>query len=60
MKTIYTILFFAVTILFVVLTYTFLQRFESGSDLSMMMLITAGMTACVLLLVLLLKSYIKQ
>jgi len=60
MRTLYTILFFADTILFVFLTYIFLQRFESGSDLSMMMLITAGMATCVLLLALLLKKYIKQ
>jgi hypothetical protein len=60
MRTLYTILFFADTILFVALTYIFLQRFESGSNLSMMMLITAGMAACVLLLVFLLKNYIKQ
>jgi len=60
MKTLYTILFFADTILFIFLTYIFLQRFESGSDLSMMMFITTGMAACVLFLVFLLKSYIKQ
>jgi hypothetical protein len=59
MRTLYTILFFADTILFVFLTYIFLQRFESGSNLSMMMLIVAGMAACILLLAFLLKSYIK-
>ena len=60
MKTLYTILFFACTILFFFLTYIFLQRFESGSSLSMMMLIMAGIAACILFLVLLLKSYVNQ
>jgi hypothetical protein len=60
MRILYTILFFADTILFVFLTYIFLQRFESGSNLSMMVLIMSGITASVLLLSLLLKRYIKQ
>lgn len=60
MRILYTILFFADTILLVFLTYIFLQRFDLGGNLWAAVLILAGIVICIFLLVLLLRSYIKQ
>jgi hypothetical protein len=60
MKILYTILFFADTILLVFLAYIFLQRFDTGGSLWQVMLIMAGIVGCIILLVLLLRSYIRR
>src|SRR6266705_1298712 len=60
MRILYTILFFVDTLLLVFLTYLFLQKIDTGGNAWILILIFAGIVASIFLLVLLLKSYIRQ
>ena len=60
MRTLYTILFFADTLLLTCLTYFFLRELDDGGAIGALVLIFPGMIASIFLLVVLLKSYIKQ
>jgi hypothetical protein len=60
MKIIYTILFFADTLLLVFLSYLFMQKIDTGGNEAVLVLIFVGIVASILLLGFLLRSYIKQ
>jgi hypothetical protein len=60
MKTLYTILFFADTLLLVCLSYLFLHKLDHRSPAGALVLIFLGIVASISLLVVLLKTYLKQ
>ena len=60
MRTLYAILFFADTLLLTCLSYFFLRELDDGGAVGALILIFPGMIASIFLLVILLKSYIKQ
>ena len=56
MRILYTILFFADTLLLVLLTYIFLQNIDTGCKAWVQVMIFAGMAATILLMIFLLKN----
>ncbi|HMI63985.1 MAG TPA: hypothetical protein VK518_23875 [Puia sp.] len=60
MRTLYTILFFADTLLLICLSYLFLRELDDGGAIGALVLIFPGMIASIFLLVVLLKSYVNQ
>ncbi|HTI07239.1 MAG TPA: hypothetical protein VL832_01750 [Puia sp.] len=60
MRILYTILFFADTLLLLSLSYLFLHKLDSGGSAGGLTLIFAGIIASIFLLILLLRSYIKR
>jgi hypothetical protein len=60
MKTIYTILFFADTLLLVCLTYLFLHKLDHCGPAGALVLIFLGIVASIFLLVVILKTYLNQ
>ena len=60
MRTLYTILFFADTLLLLSLSYLFLRKLDSGSSAGVLVLIFSGMIASIFMLILLLRNYIKR
>ena len=60
MRTLYTILFFADTLLFLCLSYLFLHKLDTGGSVGIMALIFAGVIASIFLLILLLRNYFKR
>jgi hypothetical protein len=60
MRILYPILFFADTLLLVLLTNIFLQNIDTGCKAWVLVLIFAGMAATILLMIYLLKNYINQ
>jgi drug/metabolite transporter (DMT)-like permease len=59
MRTLYTILFFADTVSLACLSFLFLHNFDQGAPAGLLALIFAAIVASILLLVFLLKGYIK-
>jgi hypothetical protein len=59
MKYVYTILFFADTLIFLWLSYLFFRKCDSGSSCSALMLAFSGIVASIFLLVYLLRGYLK-
>jgi hypothetical protein len=60
MKKLYTILFYANTLLLVCLTYLFLHTLDQRRPAGELVLIFLGIVASIFLLVVLLKTYLKQ
>ena len=60
MRTLYMILFFADTLLLICLSYLFLRELDDGAAIGALVLTFPGMIASIFLLVVLLKSYIRQ
>ena len=60
MKTLYTILFFADTLVLVCLSYLLLHKFDNGSSIGTMISIFSGIAASIFLLIFLLKKYIGR
>jgi DMSO/TMAO reductase YedYZ heme-binding membrane subunit len=56
----YTILFFADTLLLIVLSYLFLRKLDQGASPAVLVLTFSGIVASIFLLVRLLISYIRQ
>jgi hypothetical protein len=59
MKTLYTILFFANTLLLVCLSFLFLHTLDQCGSAGASVLIFLGIVASIFLLVVLLKAYLK-
>jgi hypothetical protein len=59
LRTLYTILFFADTVLLACLSFLSLHKLDQGGPAKILTLIFAGIIASILLLVYLLKKYIK-
>jgi DMSO/TMAO reductase YedYZ heme-binding membrane subunit len=59
MKYLYTISFFADTLIFLCLSYLFFRKYDSGSSYRTVVLIFLGIVASIFLLVLLLRGYLK-
>jgi len=59
MRYLYTILFFADTLIFLVLAYLFFRKCDSGNSSRTLALITTGIVVSISLLALLLRSYLK-
>jgi hypothetical protein len=59
MRYLYTILFFAGTLIFLCLSYLFFRKCDNGSSPRALVLISSGIVASILLLALLLRSYLK-
>ncbi|HEX9514187.1 MAG TPA: hypothetical protein VF939_27030 [Puia sp.] len=59
MKTLYTILFFADSLLLMCLSYLFLHKLDNNSPAGVLVLIFSGIVTSIFLLVLLLRRYIK-
>lgn len=60
MRALYTILFFADTLLLVCLSYFFLHKLDQCSPAGALVLIFLGIVASIFLLAVLLKKYLKQ
>jgi len=60
MRNLYTILFFADTILLVCLSYLFLQDIDNGSKAWVLILTFSGIAASIIVMVFLLSRYIKH
>ncbi|MES1159810.1 MAG: hypothetical protein ABUM51_03570 [Bacteroidota bacterium] len=60
MRILYTILFFADTLLFLSLSYLFLHKLDTGGSVGTMALIFAGIIASIALLILLLRNYFRR
>ena len=60
MRTRYTILFFADTLLLIGLYYLFLHKLDQGASPAVLVLIFSGIVASIFLLVRLLISYIRH
>ncbi|HVV06776.1 MAG TPA: hypothetical protein VHC96_21240 [Puia sp.] len=60
MRSLYTILFFADTILLICLSWIFLQKIDSGGKTWVLILIFSGIVASIFLLIFLLINYVKQ
>jgi hypothetical protein len=59
MKILFTILFFADTLLFAFLTYLFMKEIDNGSKEQFLVLIFSSIVASIFLLAFLLRKYIK-
>jgi Na+-driven multidrug efflux pump len=59
MKILFTIFFFAGTLLFVFLTYLFMKEIDNGSEAQILVLIFSSIVASIFLLAFLLRKYIK-
>jgi predicted permease len=59
LRALYTILFFADTVLLACLSFLSLRKLDQGGPAKILTLIFAGIIASILLLVYLLKKYIK-
>jgi hypothetical protein len=59
MKILFAILFFADTLLFVFLTYLFMEAIDNGSGARILVLIFSSIITSIFLLAFLLKNYIK-
>ena len=59
MRPLYTILFFTDTLIFLGLSFLFLHKYDNGGSPWLLALIALGLVISILLLVLLLKRYLK-
>ena len=59
MKILFTILFFADSLLFAFLTYLFMKEIDNGSEAQILILTFSGIVASIFLLAFLLRKYIK-
>ena len=59
MKVFYTILFFADTLMLIVVAYLFLHLSDGGMSVELFMLLSMALLMCILILVLVLIHYLK-
>jgi hypothetical protein len=59
MKTFYTILFFADTMMLIMVAYLFLHLSDGGMSLALFMLLSVALLACIVILILVLVHYLK-
>jgi hypothetical protein len=59
MKILYTILFFADTMMLILVAYLFLRLSDGGMSVELFMLLSIALLACILILILVLVHYLK-
>jgi hypothetical protein len=59
MKVLYTILFFADTLVLIVVAWLFLRLSDGGMSVELCMLLSIALLACILILILVLIHYLK-
>ena len=59
MKTFYTILFFADTMMLIMVAYLFLHLSDRGMSVELFMLLSIALLACIAILILVLVHYLK-
>jgi hypothetical protein len=59
MKILYTILFFADTMMLILVAYLFLHLSDGGMSVELFMLLSIALLACILILILVLVHYLK-